>query len=228
MKGLFFKLGLTALIAVVFLSINGCLGTSQGIPYYTISDEFAEYCWFGENSKWTYEFIDTASNVITDDVAIGEVIESQRFNPENEDYNYQAVEMIITDNEFGISKIELTAGDYKAGEGEMNSLMRFYYTDSTYQLIFMPQHPIGEEVILGAELGIYTNVAVLDTYSTFLGTEYTEVWHTRINVSSPSTKNMNFFIAKGYGLVEFKSSLGSKETVFTLKSSNLVPKILGK
>lgn len=222
MKELFYKLTSLTVIVLISIFLNGCLGTSQGIPYYTISDEFAQYCWFEAGSKWTYQNDQTEES---GDVIIGEVLESQRFNPENEDYNYQAVEMILMNNVFNLSKIELTAGDYQAGEGEMNSLMRFYYTDSTYQLIFMPQYPIGEEIILGDQLGSYLNMEIMPTYEV-LGTSYPEVWHTRIVTSSPSVE-LHFFVAKGYGLVQSRKVVsGEPEETMSLKSSSLVPRIL--
>ena len=222
MKGLFYKFTSLTAILLVSIILNGCLGTSQGIPYYTISDEFAQYCWFEAGSKWTYQNDQTEES---GDISITETLESQRFNPENEDYNYQAVEMILMNNVFNLSKIELTAGDYQIAEGEMNSLMRFYYSDSTYQLIFMPQHPIGEDIILGDQLGIYTNLEILPTYDV-LGTTYPEVWHTRIVTTSPNAE-LHFFVAKGYGLVQSRKVVsGEPEETMSLKSSSLVPKIL--
>ncbi len=209
-------------ITVLLLTvISGCLGTGDGVPYYTISDEFSKYCWFKENSKWTYKNEKTG---VTGDIIIGEVFESKRFNPENVDYNYQAVEMIMLDNVFNMSKQEITAGDYQREEGEMNSLLRYYYKDGTYQGIFMPQYPIGEEIILGELLGVYTNMEILPQM-TVNSNSYPEVWHSRIVIDQADTR-MHFYIAKGYGVIKSEYIIGSDTTVISLVSSSLVPRIL--
>jgi hypothetical protein len=200
---------------------SGCFGTSEGVPYYTVSSDFAQYCWFDQDSKWTYINEKTG---VTGDITIGEVFESKRFNPENTDYNYQAVEMILLDNVLNMSKQEITAGDYQIEEGEMNSLLRYYYNDGSYQLIFMPQYPIGEEIILGEDLGVYTNVEILSQMDVNNNT-YPDVWHTNIVISNSSTE-MNFYVAKGYSLIKSETIVDADTTVISLVSSSLIPHVI--
>lgn len=223
MNKLTIKLLMLFSIIICIPIFNGCLGTGGGVPYYTISNEFAAYCWFDENSKWTYLNEKTG---VTGDIIVGEVFESKRFNPENEDYNYQAVEMTIIDNVFNMTKQELTAGNYQVSEGEMNSLLRYYYTGGAYQLIFMPQYPIGEEVILGTELGVYTNVAVIPQM-VVNEKPYPEVWHTNIVIDQSDTR-MNFYVAKGYGLIKSEIIVDADTTIMSLVSSSLIPHVITK
>lgn len=220
MKSLVAKIGALVSSITISLIMSGCLGGgTSGVPYYTISTEFSEYCWYKQGSYWIYQ---NDSTLLSDTISISEVLESKRFNPENIDYNYQAVEMFTNENIFLVSKIELTAGDTVQLPGKMNSLMRIYYTDGHYQLIFSPEYPIGEEVILGEQLGVYTNVEVIANLAVN-GNTYNDVWHTRIVINATNSE-YNFYIARGKGLVKSVMNTDGITQSLSVLSSNLIPK----
>ena len=120
MKTTIVKYSLVVILGLTIIIQSGCFSSSNGIPYYTISDEFASYCWFQTGSSWVYQN-DSTLDVGT--ITISDVNESKRFNPENTDYNYQAVEMFTSATAFDISRHELTAGDFAVEPGDMNSLL---------------------------------------------------------------------------------------------------------
>ena len=212
------KSNLVLVLLVFTFALSGCFNSGGSVPYYTISDEFASYCWFEEGSWWYYQ---NDSTLVADTVLITEVDVSKRLNAENDDYNYQAVEMYTTSSVLNITKCELTAGDYEAEPDEMNSLMRLYFADGSYEHIFSPQYPIGEEVILGDEIGVYTNVA-LEVSKVINGKAYTNVWHTRRVVSVNTNAEYNYWIAENYGLVKFTVDNEGEKYSVSLLTSGLI------
>jgi hypothetical protein len=213
------KFIIVIIIAFSAISFSGCFSSSNGIPYYAISDEFAGYCWFQEGSYWIYQ---NDSTLVNDSILITEVREHKRFNPESIDYNYQAVEMFTNTNNFNVAHHELTAGSFEVEPGEMNSLLRIYFNDGTYQLIFSPEYPLGEEIILGDELGNYTNVEIIDEYQ-LNGNTYNQVYHTRIVVSVAANIEYNYWIAKNYSLIKSVTNNNGQVTSLSLLSGNMIP-----
>lgn len=218
MKFIILKITNLLLISITAFVFSGCFSSSEGVPYYTISDEFAGYCLFEEGSWWYYQ---NDSTQITDTVKIDEVDITKRFNPENIDYNYEAVEMYTSSSDLDITKYELTAGDYEATATEMNSLFRIYFGDDTYQHVFSPQYDIGEDIILGDDIGVYTNVEVIENMSVN-GNSYIDIWHTRRVVSVSTNAEYNYWIAKNYGLIKFTIELGGVTSSFSLVSSDII------
>lgn len=215
MNTTFLKLSNLFLITISAFVFSGCFSSGDGVPYYTISDEFAGYCMFEEGSWWYYQ---NDSTQVTDTVRIDDVNISNRFNPENIDYNYEAVEMFISSEALDITKYELTAGDYEAETTEMNSLFRIYFGDETYQHVFSPQYTIGEDVILGDDIGVYTNVEVLNNMIVN-GNSYSDIWHSRRIVSVTKNAEYNYWIAKNYGLIKFTTEIEGVTSSVSLVSS---------
>ncbi len=213
----FMKLRMSAAILFVSLALSGCFNSNSSIPYYVISDEFAEFCWFETNSWWYFQNDSTLS---ADTVRILEVNNSQRFDTDDHSYNYEAVEQFLNSSAFQITEFELTAGNYEADSGVMNSLMRMYFSDGSYEHVFTPQYSIGEEIILGDDIGVYTNVSV-ESSMEINGNTYTDVWHTRRVVSVNMNAEYNYWIAKNYGLVKRTANIEGEMHSFSLVSSNL-------
>ncbi len=206
-------IGLTAII------LTSCFNNSSSIPYYTISDEFAEYCWFNTGSYWIYQ---NDSTMASDSIVIEDVNETKRFNPEAVDYNYQAVEMFTKSNDFKVLKHEITAGNFEVEPGEMNSLLRIYYDDGSYQLVFSPEYAIGQTINLGDEIGNYTNVEIIDEFQ-LNGNTYNQVYHTNIVVSVNTDIVYDFWIAKNYSLIKSVVNNNGQVTSQSLVSANLIP-----
>ncbi len=220
MKNTTLKLNTIIGLISIALALTSCLGSNNGIPSYTVSNEFAQYCWFQQGSIWVYQ---NDSTLASDSVIIEEIFESKRFNPESVDYNYQAVEMFTNSNLFDIDHQEITAGNFAVEPGKMNSLLRFYYGDGSYQLIFASEYPIGEEVILGDVLGVYSNAEIVSSME-LNGTTYSDVYHSKIVISVNNNIEYNFWIAKNYGLIKSTADVNGVITSISLKSSNLIPK----
>ncbi len=209
---------LIATITILILSIiYGCFPAEKGIPNYTISDEFSSYCWFDTTSIWVYQNDSTLS---LDSIIIDDVTNKQRQNIINSNYFYQAVEMFPATNFLSILKYELTAGDFSPAEGEMNSLLRIYFEDGTYQIVFSPEYPIGEEVILGDLIGNYTNVEIIPSFNLHDNT-YNNVYHTRVVISAGSNIEFDYWIAPNYGIIKYVANVNGTITSLSLKSSNL-------
>jgi len=207
-----------AIISItILIFLYGCFPAEKAIPYYTISEEFSSYCWFDTTSSWNYQN-DSILSMST--VTIDEVTDIKRLSIVNENFHYQAVEMFAKSNDLKISKYELTAGDYSSTSGEMNSLLRAYYDDGSYQIIFSPKYPIGEDVILGDEIGTYTNVEIINNFDV-LGNIYNNVYHTRIVISVNADIEYNYWIAPNYGIIKSVTSVDGQTTSISLKSSNL-------
>lgn len=199
--------------------ISGCFNSGEGIPYFSISEEFADYCWFEAGTSWAYQ---NDSTLAVDTVIVDEVDDTKRFNPTDVDYNYQAVEMFTLANNLGFSKLEITAGDYQPEPGEMNSLLRLYKEGGIYQLVFSPQYDIGDEIDLGDEIGRYTNIEIIENFE-LLGNIYTDVYHTRIIIEVGANIEYNFWIAKNFGIIKSIALVSGESTSISLKSANILP-----
>jgi hypothetical protein len=128
--------------------------------------------------------------------------------------------MYIASNVFNITRYELTANNFEPELTSMNSLFRLYKTDGSYHLIFLPQYPMGESVIIGDEIGTYTNVEIMNTFEVNNIT-YQNVYHTRIVVSSTNTE-YNYWIAKYHSLIKATSIIDGQTTSISLKSDHLL------
>lgn len=210
------------LAVVAFLGILIVSGCNQGTPkpYYKISDEFKEYCYFTEGSSWVFQ---NDSTLVTDSINITELKDKQRFNPEPVQYHYQAVDMFLNTNVFQILRYEITAGNEVPDEGEMNSLLRKYLENGNYQIVFSPKYPMGEEIILGDEIGVYENVEIIGDLE-LNGNSYKDVWHTNVKISHTSNIEHNYWIAKNYGLIKTVTTIDGVTTSISLKTSNLLQK----
>ena len=211
-------IGLIIIFLLNIQLLTGCFSSGESLPYYTLSQEFTEYCWFETNSYWIYQ---NDSTLATDSVKITEVEEAKRFNPQGVDYNYQAVDMYMKTNVFGFSRHELTAGDYEAAANEMNSLLRLYEADGSYRLVFSPKYAIGEEIDLGAGVGLYSNVEIIGSLE-INGNTYSDVYHTKIIMESGTGTEYNYWIAKNFSLVKSVVINNGQTISISLKSANLI------
>ncbi|MBC8321440.1 MAG: hypothetical protein H8E34_12040 [Bacteroidetes bacterium] len=212
------KISLLVFMGITISIITGCASSDEELPYYTISKEFKDYCWFDDGSYWIFQ---NDSTLVTDSVKIDEVIEDTRYDLEQEDFSYQAFDMYIKSNIFGIKRYELTAGDYRASPGKMNSLLRLYKDDGSYQLVFSPQYPIGHDIIMGDKIGVYTNVELMETFA-LNGNTYNDIFHTRVIISVDTAIEYNYWTAKNYSLIKWVSTSNGKTTSISLRNANLI------
>ena len=211
-------IGLIIIFLLNIQLLTGCFSSGESLPYYTLSQEFTEYCWFETDSYWIYQ---NDSTLATDSVKITEVEEAKRFNPQGVDYNYQAVDMYMKPNVFSFSRHELTAGDYEAAANEMNSLLRLYEADGSYRLVFSPKYAIGEEIDLGAGVGLYSNVEIIGSLE-INGNTYSDVYHTKIIMEGGTGTEYNYWIAKNFSLVKSVVINNGQTISISLKSANLI------
>ena len=215
----YLKITISVTTILILFILSGCFNsnTNNSTPYYTISDEFANYCWFETGSYWVFQNDNT---LVTDTIKISDVVETKRFHNENGGFNYQAVEMYTTSNGFDISRYEITAGNFEAKQGAMNSLLRLYKYDGTYQIVFLPQYSLGEEIILGDEIGVYTNVEIMTSFELNNKT-YQDVYHTKVVISSTNSE-YHYWIAKYHGLIKVTSTIDGQTSSISVKSDLLV------
>lgn len=219
MNTVFEKIVITIIISMTVTVFTGCFKSADNAPYYTISNEFAAYCWFEEDSYWIFQ---NDSTMIKDSVKIVETSSSIRLHNDTTAYNYQAAELFLNQNIFSIARLELTAGNYEVDPGKMNSLLRLYNNDGFYFRVFSPEYAMGEEIILGDAIGTYTNVELIESFE-LNGKTYNDVYHTRIVVSVNDNVEYNYWIAKNNGLVK-ALTIGDEDTIsISLVSSSLIP-----
>lgn len=187
--------------------------------YYKLSDEFKSYCLFETDSQWEYQ-----SSLLeqTEDVNVVDIQENVWQNTFGETFNYEAIDMIMDDNELGISMIEITAGSTENSTADMNSLMWVFYSDGDYRLVFAPQYPLGEEQILGEHEGVYENVEILPEMWLDEKT-YTDVYHTRVTDKFEiGMGDFDFYLAKNHGLIKMQNILDGDTTILQLVNSSLI------
>ncbi len=209
----------STVIIIGFLSLlfSSC-NKQEALPYFLISNDFARYCKFDEGSSWVFQ---NDSTLVTDSINISEIKESRRFQPDPIKHQYQATDMFMSDNVFQIARYEITAGDYTPESGEMNSLFRIYFEDGKYQIAFSPQFPIGEDIIMGDEIGVYKNVEIIADYQ-LNGNTYKDVWHTNVIVSVNNNIEYDYWIAKNYGLIKTVITNDGTTISSSLKSASLI------
>jgi len=210
-------------LSIIFFVISGCFpktNTNTITPYYTVSDDFANYCWFETGSYWVFQ---NDSTLLSDTIKIIDVLDSKRFHNQGEAFNYQAIELYTNVNTFNITKHEITAGTYDANLDKMNSLLRIYKNDGTYHLAFLPQYPMGEEINLGDQIGTYTNIEIIDIFN-LNNLTYNAVYHTRVKVSINNTVEYNYWIAKNHGLIKATIKIDDQTSSISSKSDHLIGK----
>lgn len=217
MKVKVIKLFSVLFIGALFLINSSCNESNQAKPVIMISPEFLSYSYFLEDSWW---LIQNDSTMATDTIKITEIKDAIRYAPTPVPHNYQAVDMFLNNNIFQINRYEITAGSEEVTEGNMNSLLRMYFQDGSYQVVFSPKYPIGEEVILGAEIGVYKNVEILENLD-LLNNSYEDVWVVKVIVESNNAE-FNYWIAKNHGLIKYHSIIEGQSLSLSLVDSNLI------
>lgn len=189
----------------------------QVTPINPISDEFKQYSAFDTNSYWVYQ--NEFSNAI-DTARVFSVITDVRHhtdinNPEG--FRYEALEIKFRSGETGIVRTEITAGQKPSTDESMNESLRLYFVNGRYFRILMPQYEIGQTQLLGINEGNYTNLAHMDSYS-LNGKTFSSVFHTQVKdyQSGSDTVVMEFFLARGYGLIKYSIHSADTETEWTL------------
>ena len=218
----YFKTIIFSAISIVLLIITGCFpktNTDTITPYYTISDDFANYCRFETGSYWIFQ---DDSTLLTDTIKVIDVVETKRFHNEKGGFNYQAVEIFTSSNSFDITKYEITAGSSEPELTTMNSLLRLYKSDGSYHLVFLPQYPVGEEVLMGDDNGNYTNIEILHTMA-LNSVTYQDVYHTRVVIPARNTE-YNYWIAKYHSLIKATSIIDGQTSSISSKSDHLIGK----
>lgn len=209
------------LILILFSGVilDSCGPKVTPLPFYKLTDEFKSYCLFQAGSRWTYVSSATAD---TTDVSIATVEENMWYQNITEEFNYEAFDMITNENSVGIAMIELTAGSTLNAVTTMNSLMRYYYSDGTYRLVFDAKYPLGESQILGEAEGVYENVEVLPELWVN-GTTYSSVYHTKVtDYYEQGFGDFDFYIAKNYGLIKSVNYVNNDTITVELLNSSLV------
>ena len=206
-------------LIIGLIVIQSCNTKVDTIPFYKLSDEFKSYCLFQQGSSWEYN-----STLLSEPSSYGiaAVNENQWTNTYNERFSYEAIDMIMGDNQLGVSMIEITAGSTLNSTSSMNSLMWVFYSDGDYRLVFAPQYPLGEEQILGEHEGIYENVEIIPSLQLGENT-YTDVYHTKVTDHFDNGMgDFDFYIAKYHGLVKMQNIVAGDTIVVQLKSSSLI------
>ncbi len=206
-----------SIIFVFILFTNSCTKKVVTIPYYSMTDEFKSYCLFQTGSSWDY-YNSKADDTVT--INITELLEDVWYNNVGELYNYEAVNMIFTSNNLGISVLEVTGGSTLNAVNPMNSLMRIFYDNGEYRLVFDAKYPIGEEQIIGEQEGVYENVEFITTMELH-GNTYSDVYHTRItDYYNQGFGDYDFYIAKNFGIIKMRNIVNNDTILTELISSS--------
>ncbi len=216
----YINIGLLTSLGLLLSIITGCFpktNTNTITPTFEISEDFADYCWFETGSYWVFQ---NDSTLFTDTIKITNLVETNRFHNEQDGFYYQAIELYTNSNSFDITRYELTAGTYTVNQGEMNSLLRIYKSDASYHLVFLPQYAIGDEQIMGDEIGTYTNMEKLESFE-LNNKVYQDVYHTRVVISLTNTE-YHYWIAKYHSLIKATSIIDGQTSSISLKSDHLI------
>ncbi len=218
MKVVLKYLKLPILVLLVFVA-NSCGPKITPIPYYKLSDEFKSYCLFQSGTSWEYY---SSSIDWNDIVQVTDVQENKWLNEFNEHYNYQAFDMIVSQNNIGLSFIELTAGSTLNAVNTMNSQMWLFFDNGDYRLIFDAKYPMGEEQILGEHEGAYKNIELIPSME-LRGNTYTDVYHTKVtDYYEQGFGDFDFYLAKSYGMIKMLNVVSGDTTLLEMVSSNTI------
>jgi len=214
------KISLLLPIPIVILTLlltNSCNKRVTPIPTYNITNEFKSYCLFQPGSNWDYY-----SSELNDTVKINlsELTEDEWYNNVGEIYNYEAIDMYFSNNDLGFYMIEITAGSTLDAVNPMNSLMRIFFDNGDYRLVFDAKYPLGEEQIVGQQEGVYENVEILPSMELH-GNTYSDVYHTRVtDFYNQGFGDFDFYIAKNHGLIKMRNIVNNDTIVTELINSN--------
>lgn len=222
------------ILLVVGLSFGGCNSLFKGNnPYYKISAEFKNFCYFDAGSQWTYQNDSTGTQYNVTVKSINSYVGFQASNATNQPFNFDVIEMRLDTNAFDMIKENIYATNPISipDTTKLNDLFRLFYAhgiDTTFVLAFAPQYKLQQPELLGGQEGIYTNMEILPYY--LIGqTRYNNVYHSRdvfpemVNgVASNDSVTMNFYIAEHYGIIKWTSLYKGKTTSYSLVSSDLI------
>lgn len=212
----YFKIRTPLLFVVIILFTNSCGTKSTAKPHYKMTDEFKLYCMFQPESSWQYynSLLNDTTTII-----LNTLKKDIWHNNVGESYSYEAVNMFFIANSLGISTIQLTAGSTVNSTNPMNSLMRIFYDNGDYRLVFDAKYPLGEEQIIGENEGIYENVEVISNMELH-GHTYSNVYHTRItDFYNQGFGDYDFYIAKYYGIIKMRNIVNNDTIVTELINS---------
>ncbi len=220
-------LGVLLLLASGFL-FNGCNSLFKGNnPYYKVTPEFKNFCYFNAGSEWTYQNDSTGVPFKIRVNRINTFVGFQVQNPSTPSYSFDVIEMLLDSNNVHMTKESIFATNIHSDTSRMNDLYRIFYSDSTFTLAFAPQYPLRKTQILGGMEGLYTNMEILPYYLV-QGKKYDNVYHSQdqfpkfINGSQTNDSiTMNFYIAEHYGIIKWTVFYKGKTSSYSLINSNL-------
>ncbi|PLX02260.1 MAG: hypothetical protein C0595_11410 [Marinilabiliales bacterium] len=205
------------IIIVITLFANSCTKKVTPVPTYNFTDEFKSYCLFQPGSSWDYYKSDLEDTVT---VNVDELIDYVWYNNVDEIYYYEAYNMVFSSNSLGYKVLEITAGSTKDAINPMNSLMRIFFDNGDYRLVFDAKYPLGEEQIVGQQEGVYENVEILPSMKLH-GNSYSDVYHTRVtDFYNQGFGDFDFYIAKNHGLIKMRNIVNNDTIVTELINSN--------
>jgi hypothetical protein len=226
-------LTVVALLIAVF-EFSGCsklFNGSNSNPYYKITQQFKNFCYFDKGSQWTYQDDSTGKTYTLTVGSIGSSIAFQPQNPSTPAFSYDVIEMKMDSNALNITKENVYATRILSDTTYMNGLLRVFSAsgaDTTFALAFAPQYKLLEPQLLGGQEGIYTNMQIMPYYLV-LGKKYDNVYHSRdkfpkiINGNyTTDSVTMDFYIAEHYGIIKWTSQYKGKTSSYSMVSSNLV------
>lgn len=225
------------LTAVVMIAMaffySGCSKLFKGSnsnPYYKVSQQFKNFCYFNTGSQWTYrdDSTDQTYNVTVGD--INSYIAFQSKNPSTPAFSFDVIQMKMEQNGMNITKENIYATRLLTDTTYMNDLLRVFYsdgTDTTFVLAFAPQYKLRQPQLLGGQEGIYTNMEIMPYY--YAGKKkYDNVYHSRDKfpklVNGKQTNDsvtMNFYIAEHYGIIKWTIADNGGTKSYSLIDSNL-------
>ncbi|MBE0651405.1 MAG: hypothetical protein IH595_11255 [Bacteroidales bacterium] len=215
------------LITAPFL-FEGCNSLFKGNnPYYKVTSQFRNFCYFNNGSEWTYQ---NDSTGIPFKLAVNDIntyVGFQSQNPSTPSFSYDVIEMLLDSNSMNMTKEVVSATNILSDTTTMNSLLRIFYADSSFVLAFAPQYPLRETQIIGGAEGLYTNMEIMPYYNV-LGKKYDNVYHSQdkfpkiINGTyTNDSVTMDFYIAEHYGIIKWTALYKGKTSSYSLVSSDL-------
>lgn len=220
-------------ILVSVFAFNGCNGLFKGSnsnPYYKVTQQFKNFCYFDKGSQWTYRDDSTGNtyNITINDISTYIAFQSE--NPTTPAFSFDVLQMKMDTNGLNIAKENIYATRILTDTTYMNDLLRVFYaqgTDTTFVLAFAPQYTLREPQLLGGQEGIYTNLEIMP-YFYANQVKYDNVYHSRdkfpkfVNGNQTTDSvTMDFWIAEHYGIVKWTSVYKGDTSSYTLVGSNL-------
>ena len=215
------------LLALGFL-FSGCNNLFKGSnPYYKVTPEFKNFCYFNVGSEWTYQNDSTGVPFTLTVKSINTYIGFQVQNPSTPSYSFDVIEMLLDNNSMSMTKESIFATTILSDTTRMNDIYRIFYSDSTFVLAFAPQYLLRKTQIIGGQEGLYTNMEIMPYYLV-QEKKYDNVYHSQdkfpkfINgVETNDSVTMNFYIAEHYGIIKWTALYKGKTSSYSLINSNL-------